>query len=324
MQLAVDPWDESLDLTVAHTPSGLCPQAGAEPEPLSPGGGIVLGMTVLDRRSTSLVLDQCGALATAQAVELFGRSRVRSKVSSDRWQRPTRGVVVMHNGPLTDAQRDWVALLSCPRNSALAGRTALGWDGFTGLDEPHPHVVLPSGCNRPRHGDVVPHFSTMLDERDLHPLRQPRRTRTARSLVDFASWQSNPRRARVIVLSGVQQGLTSTRHLREALTRRGPCRHRALIIESILDAWGGIQSLPERDFDQLRASRGLPRPTRQAIMRRRDGRPTSCARTRSPLRGRASWPSPRMRSDENKMSSPINSCACCGVAAGTADAGTDL
>lgn len=229
-------------------------------------------MTVLDRPSTPLVLDQCGALTTAQAVELFGRSTVRSKVSSGRWQRPTRGVVVMHNGPLTDAQRDWVALLSCPRNSALAGRTALGWDGFTGLDEPHPHVVLPSGCNRPRHGDVVPHFSTMLDERDVHPLRQPRRTRAARSLVDFASWQTNPRRARVIVLSGVQQGLTSTRHLREALTRRGPCRHRALIIESILDAWGGIQSLPERDFDQLRASRGLPRPTRQAIMRRRDGR----------------------------------------------------
>ncbi|HLR84651.1 MAG TPA: hypothetical protein VK059_06850 [Nocardioidaceae bacterium] len=229
-------------------------------------------MTLVDRRPDPVIVEQCGVLAAPQAVALFGRTTVRGKIDTGRWQRPTRGVVVTHNGPLTDAQRDWAALLSCPRGAALAGRTALGWDGFTGFDEARPHVVLREGSKRPTNTDVVPHFSTMLDERDVHPRQRPRRTRVARSLVDFASWQANPRRARAIILAGVQQRLTSTRHLREALSRRGPCRHRALIIESILDAWGGIQSLPERDFDLIRANRRLPRPTRQAVMRRPDGR----------------------------------------------------
>jgi very-short-patch-repair endonuclease len=78
--------------------------------------------------------------------------------------------------------------------------------------------------------------------------------------------------ARAIVLAGVQQQLVNTSQLREALSRRGPCRHRALIIESVLDAAGGIQSLPERDVDRIRRRCGLPRPARQAAVRRPDGR----------------------------------------------------
>lgn len=136
--------------------------------------GILRGMTLLDRPGSPLVLDQCGVLATAQAVAAFGRTAVRGNISTRRWQRPTRGVVVMHNGPLTVAQHDWVAQLSCPRHSALGGRTALGWDGFEGFAEDRPHVVLPEGANRPTNTDVVPHFSTMLDDRDVHPLHQPR------------------------------------------------------------------------------------------------------------------------------------------------------
>ena len=45
-----------------------------------------------------------------------------------------------------------------------------------------------------------------------------------------------------------------------------------MIKESILDADGGIHSLPERDFELLRRKHGLPRPTRQQIVQRADGR----------------------------------------------------
>lgn len=211
-------------------------------------------------------------LRSRQAAELFGREYVRHRIRSGRWQSPCRGVVVMHNTELTDRQRAWVALFACPGRSALGGRTALEFDGFEGLPDDRIVVVLPEGAARPAYSEVVPHFSTVLDERDVHPTRKPRRTRIQRSLVDYASWQAAKRRARAIILSGVQQRLTRTRDLREALTRRGPCRHRGLIIESTLDAAGGIQSLPERDFDQVRASRGIPRPTRQAVMRRVDGK----------------------------------------------------
>lgn len=215
---------------------------------------------------------QNGVLRARQAAELFGREVVRHRLRCGRWQRPCRGVVVTYNGELTDIQHAWVALCACPPRSALGGRSALAFDGFEGLEDEGIVVVLPEGAARPAYDRIVPHFSTMLGVRDVHPLREPRRTRVQRSLVDHASWQHARRRARAIILAGIQQRLTCTRDLREALTRRGPCRHRALIIQSILDAGGGIQSLPERDFDTIRLERGLPRPTRQAAVRRADGK----------------------------------------------------
>ncbi|WP_157805186.1 hypothetical protein [Mumia flava] len=112
----------------------------------------------------------------------------------------------------------------------------------------------------------------MLDERDVHPLRVPSLTRPARSTVDLASWSERPRYARAVVLAAVQQRLVRASDVRDALSRRGRCRHRGLIIESVLDAAGGIQSLPERDFDQIRARVGLPPPSRQVRMRGDDGR----------------------------------------------------
>jgi very-short-patch-repair endonuclease len=45
-----------------------------------------------------------------------------------------------------------------------------------------------------------------------------------------------------------------------------------VIVESVLDAGGGIQSLPERDFDDIRRSAGLPPPTRQLRVKGPDGR----------------------------------------------------
>src|SRR5699024_9662481 len=133
-------------------------------------------------------------------------------------------------------------------------------------------VVQPMGAEPPSYDDVDVHWSIWLDSRDVHPLRRPPRTRPPRSLLDGASWQYSPRRARAIILAGVQQRLAPTRQLREALSRRGNCRHGRLIVESILDAHGGIQSLPELGFDQIRRRIGAPAPTRQSVRRRADGK----------------------------------------------------
>ncbi|MET0766641.1 MAG: hypothetical protein ABWY50_03265 [Aeromicrobium sp.] len=206
-------------------------------------------------------------LRMSEAIERFGLGMVRNKVARGMWQRPCRGVVVLHNGPLTDAQQLAAALASAATGAALGGLTALGVDGFDGFEPEEPQIILPSGARRPSLGGLEVRWSTQLDIRDVHPIAEPRRTRPARSLVDAASWTTNERRARAIVIAGVQQGLTSTRHLRDALTRRGPCRHRALIVESILDAAGGIQSLPERDFDEICRFAGLPPPTHQRRVR---------------------------------------------------------
>lgn len=208
----------------------------------------------------------------AEAVEKFGRNVVRSHVRRRLWQRPARGVVITHNGPLTVAERREVALCTCPPRSAFGGLTALELEGLMGFASVETYVVLPEGARSPDHRALVPHWSTMLAPEDIHPAKWPRRTRTARSLVDAASWSRTDRQARTLVIASFQQRLVSARTVREALTRRGPCRRRALIVESVLDSVGGIQSLPERDFDDIRRKAGLPPPSRQVKVKGKDGR----------------------------------------------------
>lgn len=210
-------------------------------------------------------------LTHEQAVDVVGADRLRALVAAQKWQRPAHDVYVAHNGPLTDPQRELVALLACPPGSALAGLTGLARDGLVGFVPPRPCVLLPMGARRPSYDDVTAHWSSVLAV-DVHPLRVPRRTRTARSTVDAASWERNERFARAVVLAAVQQRIVRGPLLLDALSRRGRCRHRALIGESILDAEGGVQSLPERDFDTIRRGIGVPSPDRQAVLRRRDGR----------------------------------------------------
>ncbi|UYM05451.1 hypothetical protein [Solicola gregarius] len=226
--------------------------------------------------SETVATDQDGVLSTWQATALFGRHRVQNEVGRGRWHRPARGVVVLHNGPLSPAQHHWVALLACARGSVLGGLTALRCEGFTGLqtDLELPRVVQPLGTKRHSYDAVELHWSEYLDERDVHPLHRPPRHRPARAAIDEASWTpaSMQKRARAVILAVGQQRMATPRHFREALQRRGQCRHRALIVESVLDVAGGIQSLPERDFDMLRAGLHLPEPSRQTKVQRDDGR----------------------------------------------------
>lgn len=133
----------------------------------------------------------------------------------------------------------------------LGGLTALGEDHFTGTEVSRPTIVMPIGSKPPPYGDVTTHWSKWLGDEDVHPLREPPRTRPQRSLVDAASWAVSDAQGRLIIIAGIQQGMSTTPMLREALTRRGHCKRRSIIIESILDAAGGIQSLPERDFREI-------------------------------------------------------------------------
>jgi hypothetical protein len=188
-----------------------------------------------------------GVLTRAQALTMMTRHQLYRLVSSGRWARPARGVFVNHTGPLTPAQRDWVALLAAPPGSVLGGLTALAHDGFSSFAPSRPVVVAPMSAAPVSYDDLDLHWSVYLDDRDVHPLRTPPRTRPARSVIDAASWERHERRAREIVLSAAQQGVVTPRTLRGALVRRGTCRHRALIVESYLDAL-------------------------QAVVRRRDGR----------------------------------------------------
>ena len=84
-------------------------------------------------------------LAIHSANAQFGSHVVRHRIETGRWQRVARGVVVTHNGSLTEAERDAVAVTAAPPGSVLAGLTALRIDGFAGPSMATRFVVAAPG-----------------------------------------------------------------------------------------------------------------------------------------------------------------------------------
>src|SRR5680860_536692 len=82
---------------------------------------------------SDLCATQHGVLATHQALKRFTPAFIRAQLAAQRWQRPHRGVIVLHNGPLTERQRIWVALTAAQPGSVLGGVTALTVDGLRTL-----------------------------------------------------------------------------------------------------------------------------------------------------------------------------------------------
>lgn len=212
-------------------------------------------------------------LALDAACRATSRSHVRAQLRARRWQSPVDGVVVLHNGPLTATERHRVALVAGPPGAVLGGLTAGGYDGLDGFDDPWTTIVVPGSSTKPHPlADVRLRWSTRLSPRDVHPVADPPRTRVQRSLVDAAIERGPLTRSRAILLAGCQQRLTTVDRLADALSRRGPCRHRALIRETISDVAGGVESLPEREFDLLRRRQRLPPPSAQRVLFRPDGK----------------------------------------------------
>jgi very-short-patch-repair endonuclease len=209
-------------------------------------------------------------LRFADAANRFGRGHTRWMLSTQRWQSPIRGVVVMHSGTLTAHERLLVNLTACGRGAVLAGLSAATFDGLTGFSSRATHVLLPPATKRPSRTGVVIHRSRNLGELDVHPTRSPRRTRIARSIVDAAAWAATDEGAIAIVAASVQQRLVRGTDLRSTLERLRTQPRRALILD-VVDATDG-GSLSEYEIAFLRLCRwaGLPVPDRQ--VRRQDSR----------------------------------------------------
>ena len=74
---------------------------------------------------------------------------VERNVIRGTWQRASRDVVVNHNGPLTAEQKLWVVVMAAPRQSALAGRTAMQLGGMKGFESDRIYVTVPCGTSMP-------------------------------------------------------------------------------------------------------------------------------------------------------------------------------
>jgi hypothetical protein len=244
---------------------------------------------VLDSSSPRRPLSQTPSLAVRDAArrdgvirrldENFTRSYVEAQLRARRWQSPVSPIVVMHNGPLTETQQMWVSLLAAPPGTVIGGVSAAILDGLTGF-RPDALTVVAPGSSRNHVARILRacswptqlRWSTQLGPDDVDRAVMPPRTRLPRSVIDAASERVAPRRARVLILAAIQQQLTTTPSLWDSLSRRGRCRNRAIIAESIVDATGGIESLPEGEYNKILSQRRLPQPTRQAPLRRPDGR----------------------------------------------------
>jgi uncharacterized protein DUF559 len=209
------------------------------------------------------------------------RDTLRWRLSSGRWQRPCHGVVVAHSGPLTDDQCLWAALLSAGHNAVLAGLTAARLDGFKGFAGEQGvrqpiFLLLPAGQKvkvNPPGIPIVAHYSTALGPADVHPLREPPRTRIARSIIDAASWMATDRGAQAVLAAGVQQRLVRVQDLLPVVGANQRLHRRRLIRETLGDISGGAQALSELDFTRLVVrGYGLPEPDRQACRSDSQGR----------------------------------------------------
>jgi very-short-patch-repair endonuclease len=98
---------------------------------------------------------------------------------------------------------------------------------------------------------MVVHYSTALGPDDVHPLRQPPRTRIARSLVDAAAWMATDRGALAVLAAGVQQQLVRVEDLLGVVAANQRMYRRRLIAQTLGDIEGGAQALSELDFIRL-------------------------------------------------------------------------
>jgi len=194
-----------------------------------------------------------------------------------RWQTDAGGlVVVLHNGPLTQIQREAVAVLAGGRVCALAARTAAARAGLVGWQSPDSivEVVVPRGTTYPDLAlvDVKVHESRRFTEDDVHPSAWPPRVGIERALVDAACWSRRPRSACGVLAAGVQQNLTVATRLMAELELAGKVRFHRLLRRVLADIDGGAQAVSEIDFIRFCARNGLPKPTRQVVRRDANGK----------------------------------------------------
>lgn len=216
-------------------------------------------------------------LDLAEAAGVLSRDRAalrpetRRNLRSGRWTQHG-DVVVMHNGPLTVQQQEWVALLRCGPGAVLAAWSAMAAGGVR-LDPPaRPQLVIPWLADVPRGLDADVRRTRVLGPLEVHPARQPPRLRLPRATVDAASLGRTADDVRAQLCLPVQQRLVRVADLRDAVSRLGPLARRSLVLRTLDELEIGATSVHEQRFTLVLRRAGLPQPDRQVRVQRLDRR----------------------------------------------------
>jgi very-short-patch-repair endonuclease len=212
---------------------------------------------------------QCGVVTRAQALRHISAGALRHLVESGRWQVPHHGIYLDHNGPVTDPQKRWMAVLGS--RGFLAGTTALTVFGLRGFESGPVHVLLPA---RRRDFDpppyVVVHRTTGLPWWQRTEVDDLPCTSAVRAAVDAAQWAGTDAQAAAVVAASVQHRLVGPDEVAAVLDGMPRARRRGFVLALATDLAGGAASLPEAEF--LRICRKARFPSPKTQVSRRDAR----------------------------------------------------
>lgn len=203
--------------------------------------------------------------------EASKRPESRRRVRSGAWK-AYGDVVVTHNGPLTEDQKAWVALLRAGPGAVLAAAWAMRAHGVQIEVPDRPQLVVPARRSRPFVPDADVRRSRLLGSVHVHPVRQPPALRLARATLDATSLCRVPDDVRALLCAPVQQRRLQVQSLRDSLALLGPLTGRSLVLATLDDLELGAQSIHELRFARGLRRRDLPPPERQTMGRRADGR----------------------------------------------------
>lgn len=202
----------------------------------------------------------------------IGFDDVRTEARSGRWVTHGLQTVGLHTGPLGLEGQRWRAIWETGAKVAvLDGVTALQAAGLQGYAEQILHVSVVHTCAVKKVSGVRLHKVIRRVEGEVVPVGIPR-TRPAVAALRGAYWAVSDRQAALILLMAVQQRLTTAEDLATWSGQLQGRKRRRFIKLMLSDIAGGVQSLGELDFARMCRVRGLPEPTRQAIMRGPRGR----------------------------------------------------
>jgi hypothetical protein len=195
---------------------------------------------------------------------------VRREVKARRWCARGRQTLTVHCGPLSDSSLRWIAVLETSPRAALDGVTALQEAGLKNLSDTSIRVVAPQGSRPGRRKGVVVRESRLFREEDVAPTGI-RRLLPPVAAASAARWARSDRQATLFVLMTIQQRLAPADAVREAVERLPRSRRRAMLLEVVAAAAGGVHSLGELDVGADLRRRGMPQPDRQTVRRRASG-----------------------------------------------------
>lgn len=195
------------------------------------------------------------------------RRAVRRAVAAGNWQEITKRTVIASIRELDETTRMWAAILHCGEAATMGGRNALVLHGWRGDLQSPFDVVVPTTRQPPKAEEWL-HIRRLASHREVGT--SPPRVPVHNAVVQAVGWARSGREGMYILISALQQRLTTADRVLEAVLSNSP--RRALIETAVREYRDGIQSLNEYDFSRLCRRFGLPEPHRQTVVRDAQGR----------------------------------------------------